>query len=419
MDLMDYNSTWITPTKKHNDFYASLHPKIQSQKDLNSTLHAHNHKMANHIYDHNFFDYMAHLNTVVDRNEGGIVEAGVFIGDPTKKQTGGSIPGKFPLPGTDTATNMYSGNAVNELVDALSMGGFKPPPKGVITDASIRNRERINRGGKMLKVPRTDFHDPKFKKGGNILKTIGRVAKKTAVGVLDFHNYMLSLGLDIGEQAAGPLGGIAGAAAFTAMGQPELAPIGAAIGTATGYQVGKRARRGMKYYTGLGKMTAGSNGINLDEKDIEKAIRSLAKFVNGQKKSKPSSKHLKILLDAGLIQDEKQIDGGSQCMHHTDGGNILSTIKRTGKKLIDHQKDQYNMVKTNMKDKVIPLLEGTPEFYRGVFTGKPKEALKKNREITRGSGKNNTWVNHVKNYAKTHNLTYKEALSKSKSSYKN
>ena len=76
MDLIDYNSSWITPIKKYDKFYASLEPKIQSQQNLNSTLHAQNRKISyspSGVYasgynenQPNLFDHMANLNKVVD-----------------------------------------------------------------------------------------------------------------------------------------------------------------------------------------------------------------------------------------------------------------------------------------------------------------------------------------------------------------
>ena len=62
-----------------------------------------------------------------------------------------------------------------------------------------------------------------------------------------------TLGFDIIEKAAPALGGIAGAAAATALGQPELIPVFGAIGSASGDQLAKRGRKEVKKQTGLGK----------------------------------------------------------------------------------------------------------------------------------------------------------------------
>ena len=62
-----------------------------------------------------------------------------------------------------------------------------------------------------------------------------------------------TLGLDIVEKAAPALGGLAGAAAATALGQPELIPVFGAIGSASGDQLAKRGRKEVKKQTGLGK----------------------------------------------------------------------------------------------------------------------------------------------------------------------
>ena len=62
-----------------------------------------------------------------------------------------------------------------------------------------------------------------------------------------------TLGFDIIEKAAPALGGIAGAAAATALGQPELIPVFGAIGSATGDQLAKRGRKSFRNQTGLSK----------------------------------------------------------------------------------------------------------------------------------------------------------------------
>jgi hypothetical protein len=61
------------------------------------------------------------------------------------------------------------------------------------------------------------------------------------------------VGLDIVEKAAPALGGTAGAAAATTLGQPDLIPVFGANGSATGDQLAKRGRKEVKKQTGLGK----------------------------------------------------------------------------------------------------------------------------------------------------------------------
>jgi hypothetical protein len=62
-----------------------------------------------------------------------------------------------------------------------------------------------------------------------------------------------SLALDIVEKAAPALGTIAGTAAATALGQPELIPVFGALGSATADQLAKRGRKEIKKQTGLRK----------------------------------------------------------------------------------------------------------------------------------------------------------------------
>jgi len=54
-------------------------------------------------------------------------------------------------------------------------------------------------------------------------------------------------------KAAPALGGIAGAAAATALGQPEKIPVFGAVGSASADQLAKRGRKEVKKQTGLGK----------------------------------------------------------------------------------------------------------------------------------------------------------------------
>jgi phage tail tape-measure protein len=103
--------------------------------------------------------------------------------------------------------------------------------------------------------------------GGNFFKDIAKTASKTAKSVAKESKKVAkkvdkyatpvlkkgtTLGLDIVEKAAPALGGIAGAAAATALGQPELIPVFGAMGSATGDQLAKRGRKEVKKQTCLG-----------------------------------------------------------------------------------------------------------------------------------------------------------------------
>jgi hypothetical protein len=64
------------------------------------------------------------INNIVDKNEHGVVEQGVYIGGPVA-MTGGTRVRKNPLIGTDSATYLPSTNTTESLVDSISMGGSK------------------------------------------------------------------------------------------------------------------------------------------------------------------------------------------------------------------------------------------------------------------------------------------------------
>lgn len=52
--------------------------------------------------------------------------------------------------------------------------------------------------------------------------------------------------------------------------------------------------------------------------------------------------------------------------------------------------------------------------YEGTHTPRGRRLAREQR----GRGKNNKWIAHVKAYAKKHNISYREALVKSKKTYK-
>jgi hypothetical protein len=63
------------------------------------------------------------INNIVDKNEHGVIEQGVYIGGPI--MTGGTRVRKNPLIGTDSAIYLPSTDATESLVNAISMGGNK------------------------------------------------------------------------------------------------------------------------------------------------------------------------------------------------------------------------------------------------------------------------------------------------------
>ena len=104
--------------------------------------------------------------------------------------------------------------------------------------------------------------------GGNIFKDISKTASKTAKSIgketkkvvkkVDKYATPImkqgaTLGFDIAEKAMPALGGLAGSALAVATMNPELAPVGAAIGSAAASELAKRGRKSIRNQTGLGK----------------------------------------------------------------------------------------------------------------------------------------------------------------------
>jgi hypothetical protein len=73
-------------------------------------------------------------------------------------------------------------------------------------------------------------------------KAVGKVGKAVGTAVLDE-----------GEKLSGPAGAALGTALATATGNPELAPVAAAIGAKVAKSLGSEARKGIKKATGMGR----------------------------------------------------------------------------------------------------------------------------------------------------------------------
>jgi hypothetical protein len=104
--------------------------------------------------------------------------------------------------------------------------------------------------------------------GGNIFKSIGKSVSKTAKSVgketkkvvkkVDKYATPVmkkgaTLEFDIIDKSAPALGGLAGSALAVATMNPELAPVGAAIGSAAASELANRGRKSIRNQTGLGK----------------------------------------------------------------------------------------------------------------------------------------------------------------------
>ena len=118
--MNQYNSKWINTIKNHDKLIANLSNENDMVDNLTNSLNAHE---VTSINDDPFlFKTMNKINNIVDKNEHGVVEQGVYICGPVA-MSGGTRDRKKPLIGTDSASYLPSTNATESFVDAISMGG--------------------------------------------------------------------------------------------------------------------------------------------------------------------------------------------------------------------------------------------------------------------------------------------------------
>jgi hypothetical protein len=121
----------------------------------------------------------------------------------------------------------------------------------------------------------------------------------------------------------------------------------------------------------------------LQSKELDKAKESLKKFVEGERKLKPSKKHIELLEAHGIIS-KKGADA------KVEGGKV-SRIKKA-KKWESFAKDTaHDALNLGSKGK-------------DIFGGAKKPL--------------SSWVQFVKTYASKHGITYKEAMAKAGPEYK-
>ena len=264
--MNQYNSKWINTIKKHDKLIAILSNEIDMVDNLTNSLNAHEITSIND--DPFLFKTMNKINNIVDKNEHGVVEQGVYIGGPVA-MTGGTRIRKNPLIGTDSATYLPSTNATESLVDAISMGGSKIENKEL--EKARKSMSNYLSGVKKTKPMNKHLmllQDAGELEGGNIFKSIGKSVSKAAKSVgkeskkvvkkVDKYATPImkqgaTLGFDIIEKSAPALGGLAGSALAVATMNPELAPVEAAIGSAAASKLAKRGRKSIRNQTGLGK----------------------------------------------------------------------------------------------------------------------------------------------------------------------
>jgi hypothetical protein len=159
--------------------------------------------------------------------------------------------------------------------------------------------------------------------------------------------------------------------------------------------------------------------------DLEKAKESLTKYVNRERKTMPSKKHLALLEEHGIISKKsggnvfKDIGKATKSAVKATGKATKSAVKATGKatktavKYVgDHEQDIRKVVKN-------PIVKGAilgatslvaPELDPLVAValsaaGKPKKAP-------------SAWIKFVMDFAKKNNLKYSDALKQASPHYK-
>jgi len=151
--------------------------------------------------------------------------------------------------------------------------------------------------------------------------------------------------------------------------------------------------------------------------ELEKAKESLKKFVNNERKTKPSKKHLQILEANGIISKKSdETEGGkvNRLKKATKWTNFAVDTAKSGLGLAEQGKAIAEGGKVNRLKKA----KKWTSF--AVDTAKSGLGLaEQGKAIAEGGAKRSSpWIQHVKDYSKANNITYKEAMSKAKATYK-
>ena len=150
--------------------------------------------------------------------------------------------------------------------------------------------------------------------------------------------------------------------------------------------------------------------------ELEKAKESLKKFVNNERKTKPSKKHLQILEANGIISKKSD---------ETEGGKVnrLKKAKAWTSFAVDTATSGLGLAEKGKAiaegGKVNRLNKAKKWTSFAVDTATSGLGLaEKGKAIAGGAKRSSPWIQHVKDYSKAHNVSYKEAMSKAKATYK-
>jgi hypothetical protein len=148
--------------------------------------------------------------------------------------------------------------------------------------------------------------------------------------------------------------------------------------------------------------------------DLEKAKESLKKYVNRERKTMPSKKHLALLEEHGIISKK-------------EGGNVFkdigkaakkttkSAVKATGKAVKyvgEHEKDIRKVVKNPIVKAGIMGVTSILAPELDPLVGLALSAAGKAKKQP------SAWIKFVMDYSKKHNIKYGDALKKAGPEYK-
>jgi hypothetical protein len=187
-------------------------------------------------------------------------------------------------------------------------------------------------------------------------------------------------------------------------------------------------------------------------KDLTNARKAMDKFLSGERKTKPSMKHLQILHEHG----ELELDGGNifKSISKTVksvGKDVSKTAKKVGKessktmKKVDKGVVKYVLpvakstasLGLDIAEKAAPTLGALGASTLATLSGNPElipvaaalgsatadQLAKRGRaEVKKQTGlgkpKTSPWIEHVKKHAMKHGVNYKQAMTDAKATYK-
>ena len=149
------------------------------------------------------------------------------------------------------------------------------PPLVDVLDAESQLSVDYMDGGSVLGDVKKGFKKTKKsieKAGKTVEKGAKKFAKsKTGKALKEVGKSIGTVALDEAAKLAGPAGAALGTAGAVALGQPELVPIAAALGSKVASDLGKKGRKAVKKQTGMGAPKRPPSKWNLHVSEYRKA----------------------------------------------------------------------------------------------------------------------------------------------------